>query len=40
MFKADINNSSVTFSKKLISEMLKNNENGVLISEVKMNAQE
>lgn len=40
MFEADIGNSTVTFSKKLISEMLKNNENGILISEVKMNSQE
>ena len=40
MFEADISNSTVTFSKNLISEMLKNNENGILISEVKMNAEE
>ena len=40
MFTADINNSSVIFSQNLISEMVKNNENGVLISEVKMNVQE
>lgn len=40
MFEADIGNSTVTFSKNLISEMLKNNENGILISEVKMNAKE
>ena len=40
MFEADIDNSTVTFSKNLISEMLKNSENGILISEVKMNAKE
>ena len=40
MFEADIGNSTVTFSKNLISEMLKNSENGILISEVKMNAKE
>ena len=40
MFTADINNSSVIFSQNLISEMVKNNENGVLISELKMNVQE
>lgn len=40
MFAADIDNSTVIFSENLVSEMLKNNENGVLISEVKMNAQE
>ena len=40
MFEADIDNSTVTFSKNLISEMLKNSEKGILISEVKMNAKE
>lgn len=40
MFEADIGNGTVIFSKNLISEMLKNNENGILISEIKMNAQE
>lgn len=35
MFEVDIGNSIVTFSKNLISEMLKNNESGTLISEVK-----
>ena len=40
MFKADIDNSTVIFSENLVSEMLKNNENGILISEVKMNAKE
>lgn len=40
MFEADIGDSTVTFSKNLISEMLKNSENGILISEVKMNAKE
>lgn len=40
MFEADIDNSTVTFSENLISEMLKNSENGILISEVKMNAKE
>lgn len=40
MFEVDIDNSTVAFSENLVSEMLKNNENGVLISEVKMNAKE
>ena len=40
MFEADIDNSTVTFSSKLVSKMLKNNENGVLISEVKMNTKD
>lgn len=40
MFKADIDNSTVIFSENLVSEMLKNNENGILISEVKINAKE
>ncbi|MFM1582456.1 DEAD/DEAH box helicase [Helcococcus ovis] len=40
MFEADIDNSTVIFSQNLVSEMLKNNENGILISEVKMNAKE
>jgi hypothetical protein len=35
MFEVDIGNSTVTFSKNLISEMLKNNENGILTSGVK-----
>ena len=40
MFEVNIGNSTVIFSDNLISEMLNNNENGILISEVKMNAQE
>ena len=40
MFEADIDNSTVIFSENLVSEMLNNNENGILISEVKMNVQE
>ncbi|MEB3073281.1 DEAD/DEAH box helicase [Parvimonas sp. C2] len=40
MFEADIDNSTVTFSENLVSKMLKNNENGVLISEVKMNTKD
>lgn len=40
MFEVDIDKSIVKFSKNLVSEMLKNNENGVLISEVKMNVKE
>ena len=40
MFDVNIGSSTVTFSDNLISEMLNNNENGILISEVKMNAQE
>ena len=40
MFEVDIDNSTVAFSENLVSKMLKNNENGVLISEVKMNAKE
>lgn len=39
-FEADINRSTVFFSKNLISTMVKNKENGILISEVKMNVQE
>ena len=40
MFEADIDNSTVIFSESLVSKMLNNNENGILISEVKMNVQE
>ena len=40
MFEADINNSTVIFSDNLISEMVKNNENGILVSEVRMNTKE
>lgn len=40
MFEADIDNSAVIFSENLVSKMLNNNENGILISEVKMNVQE
>lgn len=40
MFEADIDDSTVIFSENLVSEMLKNNENGILISEIKMNAKE
>lgn len=40
MFEVDIDKSIVKFSKNLVSEMLKNNENGILISEVKMNVKE
>ena len=40
MFEADINNSTVIFSENLISEMMKNNENGILVSEVRMNTKE
>lgn len=40
MFEADIDNSTVIFSENLVSKMLNNNENGILISEVKMNVQE
>lgn len=40
MFETDTDNSTVIFSENLVSEMLKNNENGILISEVKMNAKE
>ena len=40
MFEADIDNSTVIFSENLVSKMLKNNENGVLISEVKMNTKD
>lgn len=39
-YKVDLENSTVYFSKDLISEMLDNDENGVLISEVKMNSQD
>ena len=40
MFKIDVDNFTVTFSENLVSEMLNNNENGILISEVKINSQE
>lgn len=40
MFEVDIDKSIVKFSENLVSEMLKNNENGILISEVKMNVKE
>lgn len=40
LFKANLNNSTIIFSENLVSEMLENNENGILISEVKMNARE
>ena len=40
LFIVDKENSTVSFSKDLVSQMTKNNENGVLISEVKMNVKE
>lgn len=40
MFEVDIDNSTVIISENLVSEMLNNNENGILISEVKMNIQD
>ena len=40
VFEVDIDNSTVIFSENLVSKMLNNNENGILISEVKMNVQE
>lgn len=40
VFEVDIDNSTVIFSEILVSKMLNNNENGILISEVKMNVQE
>lgn len=39
-YKADISRNIIIFSDALISEMEKNEENGILISEVKMNCKE
>lgn len=39
-FNANIDDSTVIFAEDLVAEMLKNNENGILISEVKMNTKE
>lgn len=40
MYKFDLANSTVIFSENLIPKMIENNENGVLISEVRMNSRE
>ena len=40
LFEVDVENSTVLFSNDLVYQMKKNNENGVLISEVKMNVKE
>ena len=40
LYEADFDNSIVSFSEKIILEMKNNNENGVLISEVRMNLKE
>ena len=40
LFEVDVDNSTVIFSENLFSKMLENNENGILISEVKMNSPE
>lgn len=39
-FRIDEEQSIVFFSKELIAEMIKNNENGILISEVKINSKD
>ncbi|WP_027120839.1 DEAD/DEAH box helicase [Mycoplasmopsis lipofaciens] len=39
-FKLNVENNTILFKKDLISEMEKNNENGILISEVKLNIKE
>ena len=40
LYEADFDNSIVSFSEKIILEMKNNNENGILISEVRMNLKE
>lgn len=40
MYEADFDNSLVNFSDNIVFEMEKNHENGILISEVKMNLKE
>lgn len=40
LYKFDVARSTVIFSEKLIPKMIENNENGILISEVKMNSKE
>ena len=40
LFEVNVENSTVLFSNDLVYQMKKNNENGVLISEVKMNVKE
>lgn len=40
LFNIDTNNNVLIFSEKLVSEMKKNNENGILISEVIMNSKD
>lgn len=40
MYNLDLDNSTVIFNENLVSTMIKNNENGILISEVKMNSKE
>lgn len=40
MYKANLHDNTVVFSENLISKMIENNENGVLIFEVKMNSKE
>ena len=40
LYEFDFARSTVIFSEKLIPKMIENNENGILISEVKMNSKE
>lgn len=40
LYKVDLDNNIISFSKNLIDKMIKNNENGILISEIKMNSKE
>ncbi|EAI1055410.1 DNA helicase [Campylobacter coli] len=40
MYQFDFASSTVFFSEKLVSKMIENQENGILISEVKMNSKE
>lgn len=40
MYQFDFARSTVIFSKELVPKMIENNENGILISEVKMNSKE
>ena len=40
MYEVDFDNSIVNFSDDIVHEMRRNYENGILISEVKMNLKE
>lgn len=40
LYETDVDNSIISFSSDIVGEMERNNENGILISEVKMNLKE